>query len=560
MPDHVAYVNGDLALTNRVLAGSFDAYNRVSYGVASVAALKALATPDGPIQVITKGYYAAGDGGWGVYRWDAASVAADNYGTVHQPSSLPAAGRWLLLYADEVNTLQFGVYNDGTVSATNLARFQAAINFCQTNLVTLRISQTTPSHAIILAASGGAGLSITSPIRMIGAGLRFTDIYVTGLTVGQFALDVDGTAFGTFEYAEIGGFTIRAASTGDSMRVKNASLSRFFDIGVRHCRHGITYTGTRCFSNVFERVVGIGSITGNTFNMAAHGGGGQHTFSDCTFAGDTGFNLSTDTITDTVDFYDCNFEGCTTNSLYIGGTVYGLGIFGGRTEGCTGNDFQINTAAAMTVTGLCIESVTFSASNGGALDRIVLGGAGGTVRGFSVTDCTVTHGGHAFSGKLVNLNGEGESGEICNNWLDGLKASCAPINGLRSGIRCYSNEANDGKFPDRSVPIQATAQVITAVGNAILAAGDYVQLNNTSGGSLTLTSAPTIADGLDGQSISIMNVGADNVVIQDQGTLAASNLRLTGNTVTLGPRDSLTLRYDSTVGDWVQTTNLVNVL
>ncbi|HEY6014590.1 MAG TPA: hypothetical protein VIU37_11295, partial [Candidatus Limnocylindrales bacterium] len=64
----------------------------------------------------------------------------------------------------------------------------------------------------------------------------------------------------------------------------------------------------------------------------------------------------------------------------------------------------------------------------------------------------------------------------------------------------------------------------------------------------------------DGQMLLIVNVGANNITLQDQGTLAGSNLRLTAAGVTLGPRDSVKLMYSSTVGDWIQVGNLVSVL
>jgi hypothetical protein len=96
-------------------------------------------------------------------------------------------------------------------------------------------------------------------------------------------------------------------------------------------------------------------------------------------------------------------------------------------------------------------------------------------------------------------------------------------------------------------------QTLAAAGNAIVANAEFKHLDNSTGGSLTLTSAPTIADGQNGQTIELMNVdSADNIVLQDQGTLANSNLRLQATTITLTPRDSVRLRYSATVGDWVQ--------
>lgn len=92
---------------------------------------------------------------------------------------------------------------------------------------------------------------------------------------------------------------------------------------------------------------------------------------------------------------------------------------------------------------------------------------------------------------------------------------------------------------------------ITAAGNTIVVDRALLLIQNVTGGSLTLTSTPTIANGADGEVVRIVNVGSQNIVLQDQGTLASSNLRLASSTVTLAPRQSLDLVYLSAVGDWV---------
>lgn len=106
------------------------------------------------------------------------------------------------------------------------------------------------------------------------------------------------------------------------------------------------------------------------------------------------------------------------------------------------------------------------------------------------------------------------------------------------------------------VQFEPTARSIAVVGDALTAGAVYApayDLTNTSGGSLTLTSAPTLPDGMaNGQEVVFLNVGAQNIVLQDQGTLPASNLRLSAATISLGPRDSIRLRWSTGIGDWVQ--------
>lgn len=154
---------------------------------------------------------------------------------------------------------------------------------------------------------------------------------------------------------------------------------------------------------------------------------------------------------------------------------------------------------------------------------------------------------------------------------DGLYAISAGLVAIAAGGGAYIYGSNSQCVPNLAMAPElgvtlknkftvtpATAQSITGVGVAIAPARMIHEF--TSDGNYTLTVAPTIADGADGQLLLLVNVGANTVTLQDQGTLASSNLRLTGNTVALGPRDSIWLYYTGDVGDWVQIGSLVGVL
>lgn len=101
-----------------------------------------------------------------------------------------------------------------------------------------------------------------------------------------------------------------------------------------------------------------------------------------------------------------------------------------------------------------------------------------------------------------------------------------------------------------TVNTPSTAQTLVA-GTAILANAGVVQI--TAASPVTSTAAPTIANGQDGQEVTIVNVGANDITLSDGGTLAGSNLRLSAATIALGQGDSLRLVYSSTLGDWIQT-------
>jgi hypothetical protein len=98
--------------------------------VTSIAALKALAVAgiaDG-VCVTVQGYYAAGDGGGGVFNYSSGSAAADDGGSVIAPNV--GAGRWLRAFPDVVSVRCFGAKGDNVTDDT--AKIQAAINFVQT--------------------------------------------------------------------------------------------------------------------------------------------------------------------------------------------------------------------------------------------------------------------------------------------------------------------------------------------------------------------------------------------------------------------------------------------
>lgn len=117
---------------------------------------------------------------------------------------------------------------------------------------------------------------------------------------------------------------------------------------------------------------------------------------------------------------------------------------------------------------------------------------------------------------------------------------------------------NDGAVTYAKLAVPSSTQTIAAASGTITADANVVQVSPSS--ALTLTSTPTISNGRDGQQMVVLNVGTNNLTLQDQGTLASSNLRLTATTITLAPRQSVTLMYSSTIGDWVQIGPVVAVL
>ena len=96
----------------------------------------------------------------------------------------------------------------------------------------------------------------------------------------------------------------------------------------------------------------------------------------------------------------------------------------------------------------------------------------------------------------------------------------------------------------------STQQSITAVGNTITC--DRRSVSISADAVYTLTSAPTIADGTDGQVCVIVNTGTNAITLQDQDTLALSNLQLVAGTITIPAKGQLTLQFNAALGDWIQ--------
>ena len=96
----------------------------------------------------------------------------------------------------------------------------------------------------------------------------------------------------------------------------------------------------------------------------------------------------------------------------------------------------------------------------------------------------------------------------------------------------------------------SATQVIDAAGDTILANAGTVILSPGSVSDYTLTSTPTIADGYPGQVVYLIIAPVDTktVTIQDQDTLANSNIQLPWSNLSIGAKDVVKLLFNGT--DW----------
>ena len=138
--------------------------SRAVIAVDTIAALKALTVAPALSQVEVLGYYAAGDGGGGLFLYDAGSSSADDGGTVIAPTV--GTGRWLRRYDGPINPKWFGVTMDGLTDDTT--RMQACLDFVRTS-----------GGGVIQFPSGGGTMILTQSVK-IGS---FTTILLNGCTV-----------------------------------------------------------------------------------------------------------------------------------------------------------------------------------------------------------------------------------------------------------------------------------------------------------------------------------------------------------------------------------------
>ena len=291
-------------------------------------------------------------------------------------------------------------------------------------------------------------ITFTAPISIRGHNVFDCTIIGVGFSAGQYLFDFDCLAVNNVEQVRISGFTLRSLDgVPNGLRLKNASYVTVKDLQVYGLVDGIYIDGTRCFSHTYEQITPV-SISGSTVKFAAgFTGGGQFTFLGSAFSGNIGVSVPTTAFLDNLAFSGCNWEQCVTSGMNISGTVSGLSVAGCRTEGCNGIDFIISpSGAGEYVGGFSVTGTVFGSSDSGVSNRISLGGGSGKVRGFSITGNTVTHGTDTFSGALVNLNGEGESGIVAGNYLRGT--TCVAVNGQRAGVVVFGNENISGALDE----------------------------------------------------------------------------------------------------------------
>lgn len=187
--------------------------------VSNLAALKAISSVGAALAggyVFVRGFYSAGDGGGGMFRWDSTDTSsANNNGTIVTPtdSGLAATGRWKRVHEGEVNARWFGVNPSQT---DNTAALQAAVTYVSSGSGMLYIPAGEYRFKFSAGTSGLSTISVTAwNVTIRGDGPS------TVLKVTDNATPSQVSAFFTFSYNSgefaFGGGVHDLAFNGNSM-------------------------------------------------------------------------------------------------------------------------------------------------------------------------------------------------------------------------------------------------------------------------------------------------------------------------------------------------------
>lgn len=203
----------------------------------SVAELSAATELSNGQLATTRGYYTAGDGGHGTYRYDSASVATVNGGTAINAAG--GVGRWLLLHNRSVKARQLGFKADG--STDDSAALAAA-------LVDSTITEIQSNTDI--AVSSRVNVTLTSEKRLTGS----ASIIYTGTTITTNILEISCDTFNlTIEWGQNGN---NNAHSGTRIRNLTSQTGTLPVLDIRKGYHRNFYKATSTGSNYLIYVDG----------------------------------------------------------------------------------------------------------------------------------------------------------------------------------------------------------------------------------------------------------------------------------------------------------------
>lgn len=194
-------------------------------------------------------------------------------------------------------------------------------------------------------------------------------------------------------------------------------------------------------------------------------------------------------------------------------------------------------------TSAFVDNTVYRVANGGTFDGQTnnIWHVGFASIPFLLSD-TSMHRVTGFMASEINGGNLSDIGDV-NEWV-GFHARQYSASGKNIGLLNESGTVN--KYLVKTLP-NASTQLPT---NAT-----FVELNNTSGGPLTLTSTPTISNNpMDGQTITFLNSSANSITLQSNTALPGSKL---SRSITLAQGDQVTYNWNSTLDSWQMYTTTI---
>lgn len=414
--------------------------------------------------------------------------------------------------------------NTGAVVGT-----RRRLNFIEGTNVTMTIADDSTDEEvdITINASGGGGGSLTIQEDDVGGFTATTIDFGVGFDVTESPAGEANVVIDLSEGVSGGRTLVGGTAAGDNLTITSTSNASKGTVIVEDNSSGRMIVGgsTVPTSSAIGQVFAVNSAA-RTFSAA-----GTITISDLRAAP----TINT-----------------TAGATITNGDLTIIPTVSVNVANITGVAFQAGPAGSSTTTTTVAKGVQAFATSAGSSNTV-----------------TTARSVEAQVGALIGPVTNSVGVEILNNSFLGTTTNCfglripsLPGTTLTTGIDITQTTTaftNIGIRNAGNTVYTPSVATISGAASTISHNQTVTRLNNTTGGAVTLTSAPTITDGQDGQLLIVFNGSANNVTIQDQGTLAGSNLRLSAATITLGQRDSVILLYSSTIGDWIQvgTTNVI---
>lgn len=333
---------------------------RGTQNVASIAALKTLAT-NGPSKYAqTSGYYSAGDGGGGLYFVPASFAGlVDNGGTIIQAND---GGFWRLNHNGTVNVKQFGARGDG--ATPDQAAFQTAVNTVKAVYMPSVVSGYKMTAGFTMSTGSsilfGDGPVTSSYFNLGGAGGHNFDV----ITINAFNVVIRDIAFQNFTTPAIN------ASRFWSIRNDNSPGLKVLNVGTYGMHSGVQ----------------MGAV-GST------GGGSASAIRNCVFSSlgrGTGIGIQQAGVAEVREITDVVMTGTGVGTVAANNARSGVEILGGvaitmnnvQAMGC-GTPVRVNPPTGAAVNHTKITQLWCDSSNNNGLE---LDGTLGSITDMQISD------------------------------------------------------------------------------------------------------------------------------------------------------------------------------